>query len=168
MPARAGTWLELGSGAGAFTLALARRLGAGAELRSVDRDADSLVRQRRALHDAGVTGAVHLERADIRGPWRWGAVDGVLAANVLHFITRTARRALLRDVLENLSPGGRLVVVEYDTTRASPWVPHPLPPRRLEEECLAAGFAACGETTRVTGSYGRPVYAAVATGARSA
>src|SRR5262245_21342123 len=44
-----GTWAELGSGAGAFTLALADLLGTGAAIVSVDRDAAALDRQRLAM-----------------------------------------------------------------------------------------------------------------------
>jgi SAM-dependent methyltransferase len=39
---------------------------------------------------------------------------GVVLANVLHHVPRLSRAALLRDVVELLAPGGRLVVFEHN------------------------------------------------------
>jgi ubiquinone/menaquinone biosynthesis C-methylase UbiE len=44
-----GTWADLGSGDGAFTLALAELLGPGGRIVSVDRDAAALRRQADAM-----------------------------------------------------------------------------------------------------------------------
>jgi precorrin-6B methylase 2 len=58
------TWADLGSGAGAFTLALADLLGPGATIYSIDRDRTALAHQARALAERfpGVT--VHHLAAD--------------------------------------------------------------------------------------------------------
>jgi len=45
------TWADLGSGSGAFTLALADLLGPGATIYSVDRDQAALAKQSSALRD---------------------------------------------------------------------------------------------------------------------
>ena len=72
-------------------------------------------------------------------PWPFGAVDGLLLANVLHYVTD--QLAFLRGCREQLANDGRLLVVEYDTTRANPWVPYPVPRTVLTDLALAAGFA---------------------------
>ncbi len=45
------TWADLGSGGGAFTLAMADLLGPGATIYSVDRDQAALAKQSSALRD---------------------------------------------------------------------------------------------------------------------
>ena len=44
-----GLWADLGSGAGAFTLALAELIGPTGEIYSVDQDAGALAEQQRAF-----------------------------------------------------------------------------------------------------------------------
>jgi hypothetical protein len=90
-----------------------------------------------------------------------GEIAGALAANALHFLSGPDRGALLRRLNVALPPSGRLVVIEYDTERATPWVPHPLPPAALVLEAKGAGFASVTEAARVHGNYGRSVYGAV-------
>ena len=72
-------------------------------------------------------------------PWPFGKVDGLLLANVLHYVHD--QPALLRGCREQLTQGGHLLVVEYDTDRANRWVPYPVPLRALTDLCIAAGFA---------------------------
>jgi hypothetical protein len=53
--------------------------------------------------------------------------DGMLLANSLHFVRDAA--AVLARLAARVRPGGRVVLVEYDKRRASPWIPYPIPPR---------------------------------------
>lgn len=153
-------WLELGSGEGAFTLALADLLGPGGEIVALDRDARAL----RNLEAEMILRfpATHLvtTTADFREPLPTGPFDGVLAANSLHFVADPIdvlgrARAVLRS-------GGRLVVVEYDADRGNPWVPHPFSAARFPDLAATAGFRAAREIARVPSRFLGAIYAASA------
>jgi ubiquinone/menaquinone biosynthesis C-methylase UbiE len=131
-------WADLGAGSGAFTLALADILGAGAELYAVDRDARALRANRSALSARFPgTQATYLE-ADFTRSLRLPALDGVVMANSLHF--QRDQLAVLRNVRPFLAPGGRIVVVEYNINRSNGAVPHPLPFERWQSLASEAGF----------------------------
>ena len=119
-----GVWADLGSGWGAFTLALADLLGPGAVIYSVDRDESSLRDQERAMRERFPATSVHYLRADFTRPLDLPPLDGVVMANSLHF--HKNKDAVLQLVRGYLKPGGRFVLVEYNTDRGLPWVPYPL------------------------------------------
>jgi len=123
----AGVWADLGSGSGAFTLALADLLGPDATIYSLDRDGRALRQQERALHAWFPETILHVITGDYTRPLppELANLDGVLMANALHFQRERERRAVLAQVREALRPGGRLIVVEYNTDRGNHWVPHP-------------------------------------------
>ncbi|HKF74806.1 MAG TPA: methyltransferase domain-containing protein [Candidatus Dormibacteraeota bacterium] len=133
-----GRWADLGSGDGAFTLALADLLGAGARILSVDRDGRALSRQRQSMQARFPEAAVKYVKADFTRGLELPALDGVVMANSLHFVRR--REPVLDLVRRALVPGGRLVVVEYDADRGNLWVPHPFSYATWEGVAAAAGF----------------------------
>ena len=118
------TWADLGSGEGAFTLALADLLGPAGSIVSVDRDARALGVQQRALRDAFPDVNVTPHVADFAQPLELPPLDGIVMANSLHF--ERDKAAVLGLVRGYLRPGGRLVLVEYDSDRGNQWVPFPL------------------------------------------
>src|SRR2546429_7168077 len=83
-----GAWAELGSGGGAFTLALADLLDGRGRIVSIDRDAGSLRRQRQALAARFPDAQVEHVAADFTRPLDLADLDGVLMANSLHFVRR--------------------------------------------------------------------------------
>jgi ubiquinone/menaquinone biosynthesis C-methylase UbiE len=131
-------WADLGSGEGAFTLALAELLGPSGRIYSADRDERALMRQRRAMETRFPEVAVEYRVGDFTGDLDLPALDGVVMANSLHFV-RDKATALGR-VRACLKPGGRLLLVEYNTDHGNPWVPHPLSPRTWERLAVACGF----------------------------
>lgn len=132
-------WADLGSGTGAFTLALAELLGPGASIVSVDKDPGALDVQRsnvlRHNPEAQVTylAADFNERLDIQ------PLDGLLMANSLHFVE--AKEPFLEVISAYVKPRGRLVVVEYDTDRGNAWVPFPISYESLSHLAQSCGFA---------------------------
>ena len=137
--AGAGTaWADLGSGDGAFTLALAELLGPAGTIHSIDRDANALERQARAMRDAFPGIAVVPVVGDFRRPLVVPPLDGVVMANSLHFQREPG--AVLRLVRGYLRDGGRLVLVEYDTDHGNHWVPFPLSYRTWTAVATLAGF----------------------------
>jgi ubiquinone/menaquinone biosynthesis C-methylase UbiE len=118
-------WLELGAGAGAFTLALADLIGAGGEIMAVDRDAGDLGRlaetMTRRFPKVGLrTVTADFDRWMDLGPAEF---DGLLAANSLHFVRDPA--AVIGRLHDSLRPGARILIVEYDSDSGNPWVPFP-------------------------------------------
>lgn len=157
-------WLELGAGEGAFTLALADVLGAGGEVVALDRDRRALESAReRAV--AFPVANLRIEVGDFTHALPQGSFDGVLAANSLHFVRD--RRAVLAAIRQVLAPGGRLVVVEYDTDRGNPWVPHPFSFETWRREAPAAGFGDPQLIHRVPSRFLGAIYGASAVVPRS-
>ena len=139
---RGGVWADFGAGTGAFTLALRDLAGPAVEIIAVDLDGRSQ-RTLRETMDRYFPGThLRLLQADITGPLALPALDGILAANSIHFARD--QTTLLRDWRRYLKPGGRLVVVEYDADSGNRWVPYPL------------SFAALTALAPATG-YGTPV-----------
>ena len=153
-------WAELGSGDGNFTLALGALLGAGSDLYSVDRDREALQRQRGRLRDRPLAARVITIEADFRLPLDLAGLDGVLMANSLHF--QPDQAGVLRLVRSYLGQVGRLLVVEYASPWPRPWVPHPVPPARLERLAAEAGFARTETVAEREGRFGDRMYSAIA------
>ncbi len=119
-----GVWADLGSGGGAFTLALADLLGPGSTIYSVDRDGRALRRQEVAIQAHFPDVAVTYVEADYTKPIDLPPLDGVVMANALHFQRKRRKGDVLRLVNSYLKPAGRMLVVEYNTDRGNLWVPH--------------------------------------------
>ena len=131
-----GAWADLGAGSGAFTLALAVVLGGSSRIYAVDSDAGSL---RALAGDAvGLSPRIEVVHADFTGELSLPPLDGILLANSLHFQPDAA--GVLAHAARWLTPGGRLIIVEYDIAAANPWVPYPLPWARLPAVAARAGF----------------------------
>lgn len=135
----AGVWADFGSGTGAFTLALADLLGAGSEIYAIDRDAGALREQARAMQAQFPTVTLHTLHADFTRPLTLPALDGIVAANALHFVHEKA--PVIHLLKSYLKPGGRLLVVEYNVDTGNLWVPHPFSFSTWEKLAQQAGFA---------------------------
>jgi SAM-dependent methyltransferase len=135
-----GTWADLGSGSGAFTLALRELLGPGGVVYAVDKDRrslDSLARAYRARF--GDTQDLHLVHADFTRGLDLPPLAGVIMANSLHYFKD--KEKVLRHVRMLLKPGGALLLVEYNADSGNPWVPHPLTFETYRLLAPRAGFS---------------------------
>jgi SAM-dependent methyltransferase len=137
--ATGGPWADLGSGTGAFTLALAELLGPGGVIYSVDRDAGALAAQERALGARYPSTTLITVEADFTRPLSLPPLDGLVMANALHFIRH--KEPVLRLLRDALRPGGTMIVVEYNTGQGNPWVPHPFTYPTWQALAQAAGLA---------------------------
>lgn len=122
--AQPGTWADLGSGRGAFTLALAELLGPAGQIYSVDKDSSALREQERKMQAMFPAMPATYIRANFQKGMNLPRLDGILMANSLHFIRR--KEPVLAHLLSYLKPGGRFILVEYNSDRGNIWVPHPL------------------------------------------
>ena len=153
-------WADLGAGGGVFTRALAALVGAGGHVHAVDADGRA-VRALRAWAAAARGGpALTVLQADVTQPLPLPPLDGVLMANVLHFV-RDAEAVLPR-IAAGLRPGGRLVLIEYEGRRPSPWVPYPVPAARFRELAAAAGLAPPETVATRPSAFGGEMYVATA------
>ena len=158
--ADAETWADLGAGSGVFTRALAELVGPGGHVHAVDADARA-VRALRAFAAAGQgSAAVTVHHADVTRPLPLPSLDGALLANVLHFVPDP--ETVLPRIAAGLRPGGRLVLVEYEGRRPSPWVPYPVSAARFAELAPAAGLSPPRVVATRPSAYGGDLYVAVA------
>lgn len=133
-----GTWADFGAGAGAFTLALRDVAGPTVEIIAVDRDAGDLRDLQRATERAFPGTLLQTRTADFTRPLELPPLDGILAANSVHYVRDQV--ALLRRWRSYLAPGGRLIVVEYDTDHGNHWVPYALSFETFSAIAQEAGF----------------------------
>jgi ubiquinone/menaquinone biosynthesis C-methylase UbiE len=139
IPVQGGIWADLGSGTGAFTLALADLLGPEAVIHSIDTDSRALNAQKRAMQAQFPQTTVHYLNADFTRPLDLPALDGVVMANSLHF--HQHKQPVLQRVRGYLRQGGRLLLVEYNTDHGNLWVPYPLSYPTWESLAQRSGFA---------------------------
>jgi len=158
----AGTvWADLGSGEGAFTLALADVLGQAGTIHTVDRDRRVLDVQLEALRARFPDVKVLAHVADFTRPIELPALDGIVMANSLHF--ERDKLAVLGLVRGYLKAGGRLVLVEYGADRGNPWVPYPLSFRTWATLAAEAGFRDTRLLATVPSRFLGSIYSAVST-----
>ena len=159
IPERGGTWADLGSGAGAFTLALADLTGPQGHIYSVDKDRGALREQERAMRAYFPASTVEYIHADFTRPLNLPPLDGIVMANSLHFARQ--KEPVLQLVRGYLRPGGRLLLVEYSTDRGNMWVPYPLSYSTWEEMARQNGFAHTQMLATVPSRYFSGMYAAM-------
>lgn len=147
-PRRGGIWADLGAGSGTFTLALGELVGPDGQVFAVDKSPEIFnINPPDIQKFAGVFPI----QADFTQALELPKLDGILMANALHFVRDQAK--LLRQLASNISPGGHLLLVEYDSDTANPWVPYPVSRRRFREIAEAAGLTTPEEIGRMRSRY---------------
>ena len=162
-----GLWADVGAGEGAFTLALADLLGPGGRIVAVDRDGGALRSNAAALLGRFPATALTTVTADFTRPIAGledlealDGLDGLVAANSLHYVPRDRQVEVIRTLAGYLRPGGRFVVVEYDADRGNPWVPHPFSYPSWERLTAAAGLVDTRRIGRVPSRFLGAIYSA--------
>ena len=87
-------------------------------------------------------------------------LDGLVAANSLHFVGRKQQTEVVAALATHLAPGGRFVVVEYDADRGNPWVPHPFSYAGWERLAESAGLTDTRRLGRVPSRFLDGIYSA--------
>jgi ubiquinone/menaquinone biosynthesis C-methylase UbiE len=152
-------WADFGSGAGAFTLALAELLGLQGEIFSVDQNTSSLREQERNMRSLYPNIPVHYHNTDYT---RWldlPALDGIVAANTLHF--HKNKLPIVNLLKSYLRPTGRFIVIEYNISMGNFAVPHPLPFTAWEQLAKKAGFASTTMLKRRPSRFMNEIYSAM-------
>jgi ubiquinone/menaquinone biosynthesis C-methylase UbiE len=153
-----GVWADLGAGSGAFTLALADLIGPHGVIHAVDRDRAALAELRSAI-SAIPSADVRPVVGDFTQRLELAELDGVVMANSLHFVKN--KTAVLGHVRGYLKHGGRLLLVEYDSDRGNPWVPHPLSFESWRALATASGFLGTRRLAAVPSRFLGRIYSAL-------
>lgn len=161
------SWMDLGAGSGTFTEALATIIGGQGTIVAVDKDGAALERLRARVQrlPAG-TASVSVVNGDITNLGSLPGLEetafhGALLANVLHFFHDPEH--LLRMVSSKLADPGRVVLIEYDRTSGSRWVPYPISMNRLPQVASDAGFGSVHIVAEQPSRFGGRLYCAVLT-----
>lgn len=157
-----GTWADIGAGSGAFTLALADLLGPGGRIVAVDRDGGAVHGARAAVMSRFPGVAIDVLTADFTRPLELAGLDGIVAANSLHFVPRDQQAGVVATLAGYLRPGGTFVVVEYDADHGNPWVPHPFRFEEWEGLAEAGGLVEARRLGRVPSRFLGGIYSAAA------
>jgi trans-aconitate methyltransferase len=128
------TWADLGAGEGLFTKALASLLKTGT-IYTVDKNERSLSQ----IPDKWNEVEIKKRKLDFSKPdFDFNLLDGIIMANSLHFIPDQIN--LLARLKKHLRSGGGIILVEYDMTTSSQWVPYPVGYKSLTKLAEASGF----------------------------
>jgi ubiquinone/menaquinone biosynthesis C-methylase UbiE len=138
IPSPGGVWADLGSGTGAFTLALAELIGLGGVIYSVDKDRAALHEQELAMRKSFPDLPIHYLVADFTRPLDLPPLDGILMANALHYYKH--KEPLVQRTIRYLKPEGRFVLIEYNVDRGNIWVPYPISYQTWENLARRSGF----------------------------
>ncbi|PSL44198.1 methyltransferase family protein [Chitinophaga niastensis] len=149
-------WADLGCGSGLFTFALANLLQPGSTIYALDKNNIVLSEQSNPHH---IT--IHQQQTDFeKSEIDFVNLDGVLMANSLHYVAN--KKQLINKLSSCIKDNGIFLIVEYETTKANPWVPYPIKFDLLRELFQSAGFASViklGEKPSVYGA--EKMYAAL-------
>jgi ubiquinone/menaquinone biosynthesis C-methylase UbiE len=155
-----GVWADFGSGAGAFTLALADLIGGG-QIYSVDKDARALREQAATMRFSFPNVHAEFITADFTRPLptKLPPLDGIVMANSLHYVKH--KEGIVGAMLEMLKPDGRFVLVEYNSDHGNPWVPYPLSYETWHDLAQSCGFAQTRLLTTIPSRFLGEIYSAL-------
>ena len=137
-----GIWADLGSGRGAFTLALADCIGTDSHIYSVDISQRDLALQETRMSVEFPNNQVTYQVGDFTHDLDIPLLDGIMMANSLHFVQD--KLPVLKKIHRYLKADGRLIMVEYDTAQGNYAVPYPMTYGMWVDLAQQAGFS---ETT---------------------
>jgi ubiquinone/menaquinone biosynthesis C-methylase UbiE len=160
IPESGGIWADMGSGEGAFTLALRDIAGPEVTIYSIDADAGGLLEQKRSFDREFPHTDIHFIHDDFMKKISVPPLDGIIAANSIHFVKDTLH--VLRHFKTSLKPGGRLVIVEYNVDQGNTWVPYPFAYQTFLKLADEAGYKDMKLLHTVPSQFLREIYAASA------
>lgn len=126
---------------------------------AVDKDRRALMALEKNLTAAQMPTQLDTVQADFTQPLALPPLDGAVMANSLHFVRN--KEEVLTGIADLLRPGGRLIVVEYNTADGTPWVPYPLDEHGFLELAARVGLRTPDVLARIPTSYLEQFYAGI-------
>jgi ubiquinone/menaquinone biosynthesis C-methylase UbiE len=105
---------EVGAGTGWLTVEVARRVGESGRIYSTELNPRRLGQIREAVADAGLTNVIVTEAVERASNLPAGCCDAVFMRRVYHHFDDPS--AILRDLRDALVDGGRLVIIEFESS----------------------------------------------------
>jgi ubiquinone/menaquinone biosynthesis C-methylase UbiE len=162
IPSPGGLWADIGCGDGVFATIIQEIIGPTGRVIGVDKQATSLQRLKGRFRRDHPGVEVETVLADFRRPLALPELDGFVVANALHFIGPDVRAEVFGGLAALLRPGGRAVVVEYNTRTPNAAVPFPLDSIGFVALATKVGLDAPRIAARVPSTFLEEIYAGVA------
>jgi ubiquinone/menaquinone biosynthesis C-methylase UbiE len=121
-----GVWADLGSGEGIFTAVLYEQIGPSSQIYAVDKNQRALKKLKHNFHETYPEAKIHILHANFTEPLSLPSLDGLIMANALHFVKNHQKGRILADLSTTLKPNGKIILVEYNSSRGNCAVPFPL------------------------------------------
>jgi len=151
-------WADLGVGTGVFTVALAELIAcSAATIYAVDENEKAL---RQITNLPSSVDLVRLPFNFVDQEIPLAELDGIIMANSFHFVLH--KTVLLSKLKKTMKEGAVMIVVEYDVTSPSRWIPYPLDFQSLQRIVTENGFSTCTKIGEQPSVYGNNwLYSAV-------
>ncbi len=159
IPNSAGVLADFGAGSGAFTLALAECIGGTGTIYAIDQDSSALRQNQQSLKAQFPAITSHHLTADFTKPLNLPPLDGLVAANTLHF--HRHKQPILRQMMSYLKPGGHFIIVEYNIDHGNQWVPYPFTYSGWETLAASVGLTNTRQLARRPSRFLHEIYSAV-------
>ena len=159
IPGTGGVWADAGCGNGIFTSALYTAIQPGGLIYAIDRNRYALDALSRNFAESYPEASLHLLNSDFTGPLDLPPLAGLLMANSLHFVDD--KRPIVGQLVKLLQPGGRLIVVEYNTVQGNMAVPHPIDESEFLRLAASVGLQAPRILARIPSTFLREMYSGI-------
>ena len=143
-------WADLGCGSGIFCEAVASRLASGSQILGLDKE-----RQPMKTFTNNVV-QIQYRNGDFTQYEFDTMYDGFMLGNSIHYVENKAE--ILKKLMKQLTPSGRILVIEYDRSDANEWVPFPIPFLELESICASENIGVITKLNERESSYGSQMY----------
>jgi ubiquinone/menaquinone biosynthesis C-methylase UbiE len=159
---RGGVWADIGCGEGIFTAVLYEQIGPEGKIYAVDKNRKALSKLEYNFREIYPKASIYLLHADFKEPLSIPPLDGLLMANALHFVKDDQKARVLEGLSKKLKPAGKIILIEYNTSRSNFAVPFPLNEDRFLELAAYVNLQNPQIVARLPSSFLREMYAGTA------
>ena len=141
-----GYWIDIGTGDGLFTHLLINKINNGKVIQT-------------DLINYSIISQLHF-KADLSDlPLRKKSLDGMVCAQVLHYINFDKIFLVLNDLLQKIKLNGHLLIIEYVYGSKYSWIPYPITEKLIQEYVSQNRTLVSEKSTIRDGDRSKPKYA---------